>query len=111
MEPIHIIVAEGATHVNKFTCQRLSQELEAEAEEHLQELLHAGVIVKIGVKEAIIWCAPSIFVCKSSERVRLVTNVCGLNKSVSRVGWPFPSSEAMRKSVLPDSKILDLGCI
>ena len=36
MEPIHITIAEGAKPVNRFTCQRLSQELEAEAEEHLQ---------------------------------------------------------------------------
>ena len=34
-----------------------------------------------------------------------MTNLCGLNKSVSRVGWPFPSSDAIRKSILPDSKV------
>ena len=60
MEPIHITIAEGAKPVNRFTCRRLSQELEAEAEEHLQELLHAGVIEEC--KESTVWCAPSIFV-------------------------------------------------
>ena len=32
MEPVHITISEGATPVNKYTCRRLSQELEVEAE-------------------------------------------------------------------------------
>ena len=44
IEPVHITVSEGATPVNKYTCRRVSQELEVEAEEHIQELIHAGII-------------------------------------------------------------------
>ena len=38
-----------------------------------------------------------LFYKEVSWGVCMVTNFRGLNKSVSRVGWPFPSTEAIKK--------------
>ena len=102
MDPVHITVKEGAKPVRRMTARPLDLSIRQDAEKYISDLLKSGVIEEC--KKPTDWTAPSMFIRKASGGVRLVTDFRQLNKSVQRIGWPFPSSEAIRKSILPDSK-------
>ena len=85
-----------------MTTRPLDLSIQKDAESYIADLLRSGIIEES--RSPTDWTAPSLFIRKASGGVRLVTDFRGLNKSVQRIGWPFPSSEAMRKSILQDSK-------
>ena len=72
-------------------------------EQLIRELLESKVIEECTSPTP--WCSPAFFVKKASGAARLVTDFRTLNKAVDGVGWPFPSSDSIRESILPDSKV------
>ena len=90
VQPAAITVKPGAKPVRRMTTRTLALGIQKAAEIYIADLLRSGVIKES--KSPTAWTAPSLFIRKPSGGVRMVTDFCGLNKSVERIGWPFPSS-------------------
>ena len=98
-DPVRIKVMPDAVPLNRLTCRPVRKKLEREASEQIRELLEAGIIEE--ATEPSEWCAASTFIEKSGGGVRLVTDFRHLNRSVQRLGWPYPAADSVRRNTCP----------
>ena len=103
IDPITIKVRPDVKPTNRQTMRPLDISMREAGEQLIRELLESKVIEECTSPTP--WCSPAFFVKKASGAARLVTDFRALNKVVDRVGWPFPSSDSIRESILPESKV------
>ena len=84
------------------TARQIPIHMKQKADELIDELLRAGVIVK--ESEPTDWVAPAHFVPKKNGKVRLVTDYRVLNQLIVRPIHPFPSAKDIVRRIEPSSK-------
>ena len=87
-----------------LTARQVPVHLKPKADQLIDELLHAGVIVRESNPTE--WVSPAHFVPKpgNSGKVRLVTDYRVLNKIISRPVHPFPSAIDLMRQIDPESR-------
>ena len=103
MEPVDIVLEEGAKPKASYHCKQYPLHLAEQAEELVAKLVANKVLERCeGPTE---WCAPSQIVQKGDGGVRLVTNYQYINQYIKRPVMPDMTVSEVRQRIKPDSKV------
>ena len=103
MEPVDIVLEEGAKPKASYHCKQYPLHLAEQAEELIAKLVANKVLERCDTPTE--WCAPSQIVQKGNGGVRLVTNFQYINQFIKRPVMPDMSVSEVRQKIKPESKV------